>query len=180
MGLQTGSQLAVTKKAVIDPSNLKIVAYEVDGPLLNVKPSLIRIADVRELSNIGMIVDSSEEFIAVDDVISIEKIYKLNFNLVGLNVVDEAKHRLGKVINYSVDTSSFVVQQLNVRRGVLKSLADPELLVHRSQIIEITDTTITVRSTAQKIENTAKNQQLNYLNPFRQPTATVDNQKELG
>ena len=67
MGLQTGTRLATTKSPVIDPSNLKIIAYEVDGPLLVEHPSFIRIADVRELSNVGMIIDSSDEFIGVHD-----------------------------------------------------------------------------------------------------------------
>jgi hypothetical protein len=73
MGLQTGTSLAKTKNPIIDPANLKIVAYEVDGPLLSERPSFIRIADVRELSNVGMIIDSNDEFIGLDDVIQIKK-----------------------------------------------------------------------------------------------------------
>lgn len=179
MGLQTGAELAVTKRPIIDPANLKIIAYEVEGPLLNTRPSLIRIQDVRELGSIGMIIDSSDEFVGVDDVIAIGKIYKLNFDLVGLNVIDESKHKLGKVSDYSVDASSFVVQQLTVKRGVIKSFSESELLIHRSQIIEITDTTVTVRSTTTKIHHEIKKEQLNYLNPFRQTPAAIDNQKEL-
>ena len=34
LGLQTGSELARTKEAVIDPANLKILAYELSGPLI--------------------------------------------------------------------------------------------------------------------------------------------------
>ncbi|HEU4831030.1 MAG TPA: hypothetical protein VFS65_02575, partial [Candidatus Saccharimonadales bacterium] len=56
MGLQTGTQLATTKSPIIDPSNLKIVAYELEGSLLTEHPSLLRIADVRELGDVGMIV----------------------------------------------------------------------------------------------------------------------------
>lgn len=177
MGLQTGAKLASTKRPVIDPANLKIVAYEVEGPLLNTKPSLIRIADVRELSDIGMIIDSNDEFIEVNDVIAIEKIYKLNFNLVGLNVIDEAKHKLGKVADYTVDASSFIIQQINVRRGVLKSLSESELLIHRTQIIEITDTTITVRTAIQKMQQVEIDNKLNYLNPFRQTSSATDNRE---
>lgn len=175
MGLQTGTKLATTKSPVIDPASLQIVAYEVEGPLLVERPSFIRIADVRELSDVGMIIDSSDEFVGLSDVISIEKIYRLNFALVGLTVIDQAKHKLGKVSNYSVDSSSFIIQQLNVTRGGLKSLSETELLVHRSQIVEINDKSIIVRTTLQKLQPIEKPAQLNYLNPFRATTPQPEN-----
>ncbi len=176
MGLQTGTKLAVTKTPIIDPSNLMIVAYEVDGPLLSERPSFIRIADVRELSDIGMIIDSNDEFIGVKDVVAIQKIYDLGFKLLGLSVVDESKHKLGKVSDYTVDSSDFVIQQLNVARSVMRSLTETSLLVHRSQIIEINDTTITVRNTAKKLEPIKDAPKMAYLNPFRSSnTPQTDN-----
>lgn len=175
MGLQTGTRLAVTKLPIIDPSNLKIVAYEVDGPMIVERPSMIRIADVRELSNVGMIIDSNDEFIGVDDVVSIQKLYKLNFRLLGLIVIDETKHKLGKIEDYSIDTDSFIIQQLQVRQGLLKSLANTELLIHRSQIIEINDRNIIVRTAAKKLEPIEKLNKLTYMNPFRSQSPQTNN-----
>lgn len=166
MSLQTGTKLAITKSPIIDPSNLKIMAYEVDGPMLNERPSFIRIADIREFSSVGLIVDSNDEFIGVKDVISIQKLHELGFQLIGMKVVDEFKQKLGKVYDYSLDANGFIIQQLNVKPGGLKSLADTELLVHRSQIIEINNQNIIVKTAARKLApiNTDK---LTYLNPFR-------------
>jgi len=175
MGLQTGTKLATTKTPVIDPSNLKILAYELDGPLLVDRPSYLRTADIRELSNIGMIVDSSEEFIARDDVIAIKKVCDLNFNLLGLNVVDDKKRKLGKVSDFTVDTNSFVIQQISVKRGVLKSLSETDLLIHRSQILEISDYQIIVKSPTKKVAAIEKFQELTYLNPFRQSSPQTEN-----
>jgi uncharacterized protein YrrD len=175
MGLQTGTRLAVTKIPIIDPSNLKIIAYEVNSPLLAEHPSFIRIADVRELSDIGMIIDSNDEFIGIKDVVSVQKIYELGFKLIGLSVVDEIGHKLGKVNDYSLDTDSFIIQQLNVKRGIIKSLGDTELLIHRSQIVEINDYVITVRTTAKKLEPITKPSHLTYLNPFRSSTPQTNN-----
>lgn len=175
MGLQTGTQLAVTKSPIIDPSNLKILAYEVDGPLLSEKPAFIRIADVRELSNMGMIVDSNDEFVKIDDIIALKKIYDLKFKLNGLNVIDQNKHKLGKVSDYNIDTDSFVIQQLHVKRGVIKSLSETESLVHRSQIIEISDYAITVRTAIEKLAPITKSTQLTYMNPFRSSTPQAHN-----
>lgn len=177
MSLQTGSELARTKVPVIDPRTLTIVAYEVEGALLDEHPSLLRLEDVRELSNIGMIVDSSDEFIGLGDVIKIKAVHELHFQLIGMNVIDDHKRKLGKVSDYSIDAGSFILQQLNVKRPLLKSFGDAEFLIHRSQITEINDTTIIVRSGAQKTEESVKDVVRNYTNPFRQGSAqpeTID------
>lgn len=174
MGLQTGSKLAETKIPIIDPSNLKIVAYQVDGPLLSHRPAILLIADVRELSDIGMIIDSNDEFIGIDDVILVKKIYDLNFNLIGMDVFDDKKHKLGKINNYSVDVNSFIIQQLNVKQSIFKSLTEADLLVHRSQIIEINNKSIIVKSTAQSINASVERNQSNYINPFRAASPQID------
>lgn len=167
MGLQTGTKLAQTASPLIDPANLRIMAYTVEGPLLSVHPSFIRMADVRELSDIGMIIDSSDEFINLQDVIKIKELYDLGFHLIGLNVVDETKHKLGKVDDYSLDSSSFVIEQINVRRGMIRSLTDTSLLIHRSQIIEINNKQIVVKTTVKRPEAVIQPEHRSYINPFR-------------
>ena len=174
MGLQTGTRLAMTKRPIIDPANLKIVAYEVEGPLLSEKPSFIRIADVRELSDIGMIIDSSDEFIGVEDVIQIKKIIDLGFQLIGMSVIDESKRKLGKVDSYNVDTDSFKIQQLNVHQNAIKSITGTGLLIHRSQIIEINNQNIIVKSATSKLEPIKQPEKMTYINPFRSSTVRPD------
>lgn len=173
MSLQTGTRLAHTGAALIDPANLKIVAFELEGPLLQEHPSFLRVADIRELSGVGMIIDSSDELLALDDVIKIKALYELGFKLIGMNVIDEHKKKLGKVDNYTVNTSSYVISQLNVRHGILRGLADTGLLIHRSQIIEINDNAIIVKSTAKKVsaQPVMEATRHDYVNPFRQPNA---------
>ncbi len=167
MGLQTGAELARISHPVIDPKDLHILAYEVEGPQLDAHPSLLRIADVREFSDIGVIVDSSDEFVSPDDIIKLGDIYKLHFQLEGLTVRDENKHKLGKVEGYTIETGDFVIQQLNVKRPLLKSLGDTHLLIHRSQIIEINDKEIIVHSHGEIPEPALEKIHKTYVNPFR-------------
>ncbi len=167
MGLQTGSELARTARAIIDPGTLQIVAYELTGPLLNTQPSLLRIADVREFSDIGVIVDSSEEFVSPDDIIKLSEVYKLNFSLTGMPVIDEKRRKLGKVDSYTIDSGSFLIQQLSIKRPLLKSLNDAQLLIHRSQITEINNTEIVVHSETKPAEPVLHNVRGDYVNPFR-------------
>ena len=170
MGLQTGTRLAIVKEPVIDPANLKIIAYQVDGILLSENPSFIRIADIREISGFGMIIDSNDEFVGLDDVIKIKEIYEMGFKLIGLNVIDQVKNKLGKVESYNIDSNTFVIQQLNIKPGFLRGLSEASLLVHRSQIIEINNREIIVKAAAKKLEPLLKPDQMTYINPFRSTT----------
>jgi hypothetical protein len=167
MGLQTGSELARTSKAIVNPKTLEIVAYELEGPLLDEVPSLLRIADVREFSDIGIIVDSSDEFVGLDDIIKLKEIYDLDFSPVGMHVIDENRHKLGKVDSYTIETGAFLIQQLLVKHPLLKSLNDAHLLIHRTQITEINDHEIIVHSQAEIPEPALETMRHSYTNPFR-------------
>lgn len=174
MGLQTGSELARTSKPVIDPKTLEIVAYELTGPLLNEHPSLLRVVDVREFSDVGLIVDSSDEFVGLDDIIKLHEVYELHFSPIGMTVIDEKRHKLGKVDNYTIETGGFVIQQLIIKRPLLKSLNDTHLLVHRTQITEINDTEIIVHSQAEIPDPVLDSMRSSYTNPFRKKSQQAE------
>jgi len=168
MSLQTGTALAVTGKPIIDPDRLRVVAYELEGPLLVERPAFLRVDEIRELGSVGIIIDSSDELIGLHDVITLERLYELGFNLVGLSVIDEEGRKLGKVADYSVDTLDFVIKQLQVNRGLLKSLANTALLINRSQIVTVTDTKVIVKSMAHKeAQPVLEAIRHDYVNPFR-------------
>lgn len=165
MSLQTGAELARTKSVLVDPRDLTIVAYELEGHMLDSHPSFIRPTDIRELSNLGFIVDSSDEFVGLDDVIKIKQVHEFNFALVGLDVINESNKKLGKVTGFTIDSSSFSIQQLNVKRPLLKSFNEPDFLVHRSQIVKVNNTFVQVKSTSEKASDAVPIRE--YTNPFR-------------
>ena len=168
MSLQTGTRLAHTAKPIIDPANLRIVAYEVEGPLLAENPSFMRTADIREYGRLGMIIDSNDELIGLDDVIHIKQLVELKFPLIGLQVIDDQKRQLGKVDDYTLDTGDFLIQQINVRRGLIKGITDTGFLVNRSQIIEINNNAIIVKSPSVKsVEPVMQAIRGEFVNPFR-------------
>lgn len=173
MGLRTGGEIAKTGRAVIDSASLTVLAYEVEDHHLDSEVRLLRIADIRELSDLGFIIDSIDELVQPEDVIKLNDIYELNFHVIGMNVTDEKKRKLGKVIDFTLETGNFVIQQLTVRRPLFRSLNDTELLIHRSQIIEINNDAIVVHSEA-KVPEKALNEVVgSYVNPFRKPKSTA-------
>lgn len=180
LSLHVGGKIAQTVAPIIDPSNLKIIAYKITGPTIGGEVGdIMQMVSVREFSSIGMIVDSSDDFVFADDVIKLKDILSLNFDLIGLKVQTKKGAKLGKVIDYIVDTSNFQVAQIVVKRPTLKSLVDPELLIAYSQIVEVTDYEIIVKSEEEKLKKAAAKQEFtpNFVNPFReQQFAPVDNQ----
>lgn len=175
MSLQTGTKLGTLSQAIIDPATLGVVAYELDGPLLTERPAFLRTADIREYSKIGMIIDSADEIIGNDDIIKQKHLFEQRFTPVGMQVIDDRGQKLGKVEDYTLDTLPFVIQQLSVKHGFFKSLSDTGKLIHRSQIIEINDTAIIVKSpTVTAIEPVMQSIRSDFVNPFRKPSSQVE------
>ena len=181
LSLHVGGMIAQTREAVVDPEDLKIVAYTLEGPLIKNDPEvgdILDVNDVREMSETGLIVDSSDRFTTRDDVIRFDKIMSLGFNLIGLKVVTPDGKKLGKVIDYTVDTSTFMVYQLIVQRPFMSSLIDPELTINRSQIVEIDDYKVTIKHDKTQIkvpkatEKEPEEFVPNFVNPFRKPAYT--------
>ena len=116
LSLHVGGEIARTKRAIIDPEDLKIIAYTLEGAIIQNDPevgNILDLADVRELSEKGFIVDSADVFTTRDDVVKLDEIMSLDFNLVGLKVVDQRGKKLGKIVDYTIDSGSFMVYKLS-------------------------------------------------------------------
>lgn len=169
MALQTGSQLAVAGEPVIDPRNLQIVAYHLEANVFSKEKMLLRIAEIRELSRLGYIIDSGEDFILPDDVIKIKEILDLDFHLKGIKVVDKNGKNVGKVVDFTINLATFTIQQLIVKRSLFLRLSDTELTIPTQKIIEITDEKIVIDNEIEEIQTRSKKEDFvpNFTNPFR-------------
>jgi len=168
MSLQTGTELARTVDVVIDPRSMKVTAFYVDGPLLEAHPSVLHPADIREFSDIGFIVDNSERLMSMEGLVRLQAIIDLGFKLRGMKVIDERKHKLGKVTDYIVEPDGFTIQQLYTQAPFLRNLSTATHVIRRSQIIAVRKDVIVVKSpaiteTSEPISQTAQS----FTNPFR-------------
>lgn len=179
MSLQTGGRLAVATEPIVDPKNLDVIAFYCEGPLVNFKPAILHTADIREFGELGLIVNDSENIMPLGDLVRLQGIIEHHFELIGKKVVDTTGHKLGKVNNYVVDTGSFKVMKFSVKRPLLHSLQDSELIIDRQQIRKITDDQIVVA--APTVEEKVKVSVLpraHIQNPFRQaPAENADSSK---
>lgn len=174
LSLHVGGPVAWVYSEIVDPEKLKIVAFYVEGPAIKNDPEagdIMEASDVREFSNMGMIVDSTDDFVEEGQVKKLDKILALNFSLFGLKVVTKKGTKLGKIADFVVDTDNYMVHQLVVKRPVVKAFLDPELIIPRREILEIDDYKIVVKDEEEKIRKRATHEDFvpNFVNPFREP-----------
>ncbi len=182
MSLQTGTAVAQTTGAIIDPRRLHIVAFSCEGRTLDVKPAIIHTNDIREVSDIGFIIDNSDAIMDPKELVRLKEIIDFHFQLPGIRVVDNHGKKLGTVTDYATDTLSFLIHKLHVKRPLLTSLGTAELIVDRSQIIEVTNKQIVVRAATAEEKNSipmvVSMQPFN--NPFRKPQAGMTDRNQSG
>jgi len=179
LSLHVGGEVARTERAIIDPDNLKIIAYTVDGAIIHNDASIgniLDLSDVREISDDGLVINSVDVFTTRKDVVKLDKIMDLEFDLIGLKVVDQKGKKIGKIIDYTIDSGSFMVYQLIVQRPVMASFLDPQLTINRSQIVEIDDFKVTIKNSSSQVKVKKSKEKPseedfvpNFVNPFRKP-----------
>ena len=168
LSLHTASRIAEVKGLVVDPNFLKVVAFEISA--VSSKQSLfLEASSVREFSKMGMIVDSDEEFVEKDDVIKLKETIDLGFSLDNMKVVSKKKAMLGRIEDFIINTEDFQIMQLIVKRPIYKALIDPELVIGRSDIHEINDSEIIVKSEEGTIMKKSGTLDFvpNFVNPFK-------------
>ncbi len=169
LSMQSTSSVGAVSQPIVDPADCKIIGFFLSGPLVDRGANILDTKSIREYSRYGMVIDSINELVNPDDVIKISKVLELNFNLIGLKVETKKGTKLGKVSDYTVTSEDYMVQQIIVKRPIIKSLVDPELTIPRKEIIEITDDKIIVKDEESVIKKKAANEDFipNFVNPFR-------------
>lgn len=178
MSLQTGMQIGATHQAIIDPRRLIVVAFYCEGPRISFRPAVVHTSDIREFSSVGMIIDSADSIMPLDDLVRLQEIVDFNFELIGKPVVEEDGQKLGSVVDFTIDTTSFAIAKLHVKQAIWRSFGFSELLIDRSQVKSITDKKIIVKRADMPNGEIAEGQRRQLItNPFRKPKAqaqTID------
>ena len=170
LSVQAGGIIAYVSSTIVDPNDLKVIAFRLTGPLVNQSQAdILDVQSIREYSSLGIVIDDIDELVTDDDVIKISKILELNFDLLNLKVETKKGSKLGQIIDFTANADNFLVQQIIVKRPIMKRLVDPELTIPRKEIVEVTDYKIIVRDEEKTIKKRAENEDFvpNFVNPFR-------------
>lgn len=172
LSVRAGGRVSTVAEAIVDPDQLKIIAFRLRGGAVSAAgPNLLAVSSLREYSPYGFVIDDLNELVAEDEIVRLSEVLKLNFSLVGLKVESKRGTKLGKLADFTVSTDDFLVQQLLVHRPALKAFLDPELIIPRREIVEVTDYKVIIKDEEQKIREKAAKEDFipNFVNPFRNP-----------
>ena len=169
LSVQAGGPIGQIANPIVNPDNLQVIAFKLTGPVIDPAVSILATHSIREYSNLGMVIDSVDELVSPSDIVKIEQVLQLNFDLLTLKVETKKGSKLGHLVDFTINSDDFLVQQIIVRRPIMKRLMDPELTISRKEIVEVTDYKIIVKDEEKTIKSRAENEDFvpNFVNPFR-------------
>lgn len=144
MSLRTGGAIAVTKQPIINPSNLKIEGFYCEDRFEKKQPVLLT-QDIRDLLSQGFVVDDHEALTDPEELVRLKEILTLKFQVLGKPVHTVSGEKIGKVIDWAAESTTFYIQKLYVGQSLLKSLSNGQLSIDRTQIVEITNKKIVIQ-----------------------------------
>lgn len=169
LSIQAGGKIANIASSIVDPDKLKIVAFRLEGPIINSTNEILAPSSIREYSQMGIVIDDADELVSAEDIVRIKNVLAYNFDLIGLKVETKKGVKLGQVINFTVTIDDFVIQQIVVKRPLSKRFIDPELTIHRREVVEITNQKVIIKDEKKtaKAHSSKEDFVPNFVNPFR-------------
>jgi len=131
---------------VINPANGEIVAFFAhrNHKLLLPTTDILRVAT-------GVVwIENTEAFAAVDEIVRIHDIIKINIPIFGSKVFTVSRQYLGEVVNFQFETNGWVLTKLDVAKKIL-TISTERKLINSSQIVRIKPTEITVRDAVVRV-----------------------------
>ncbi|MDR0980029.1 MAG: hypothetical protein LBM12_02675 [Candidatus Nomurabacteria bacterium] len=139
---RSGDTVALVEGLIIDPRSFTLAAFQVNTG--EREPSYLVADSVAEITlRHGIFFTDTDAVSKLSELPRLQEVLNLGFNLLKLPVRtsgDEklTSQKLGSVADFVVDSLSFAVFQVIVKRGIFGSFL-PELAIGRGQIIELTN-----------------------------------------
>ncbi len=150
VSLQTGQKVAQLDKPIINRSNLELMAFYCQSGYFRQRGPVILSRDIRQINRDCLVIDSVDEIENPQEIVRLQEVIRENFDPKGRIVVNETGIRLGKVTDYNINLQTNLIQKLYVKPSAFKHLVINNLVIDRSQIVDISDRQITVRDATVK------------------------------
>jgi uncharacterized protein YrrD len=148
LSLRTSSQVAATIAPIINPNNLKIEGFYCQ--VGRNQPILVS-QDVRDILPQGLVINDQDVLTDPEELVRLKRVLDINFQLIGKQVVTTDKQKLGKVDDYATETESLMIKKLYVAQPLFRNFSGGNLVVDRTQIVEITDKKIIVQDISARV-----------------------------
>lgn len=148
LSLRTGGQVATAIAPVINTKNLKIEGFYCEDSL-DKRHLILLSQDVREAGRRGFIVDDYDVLAEPDDLVRLQDVLEVAFDLIKKPVETVSREKVGKVADYATEMTTLYVQKLYVSQPIWKNLTGGSLSVDRTQIHEVTPKHIVINDLLQ-------------------------------
>jgi sporulation protein YlmC with PRC-barrel domain len=151
LSIRVGGRIGKVLQPIINPNNLHIDGFYVQPS--NRKERLIVLdMNIRDFSGKGIIVDDHTSLSEPEELVRLQSIIEIDYSLIGKAVLVN-KRKVGKVRDFSIDTSSLFVQKMYVQPPLWKNVAVNELIFDCKNIVEVTDKYIAFRGPEVRVKD---------------------------
>ncbi len=151
LSLRIGGPVARVVSPIINPNNLYIEGWHVVDNRSG-EDLILLSQEIRDVMSQGLVINDVDALSPIEDLVRLQKILDLDFELLKLKVQSQSGKRYGKVSDFAFETQNFFVQKLYVAPS-LRAFSGGTLSVDRSQIIEITNRRIIIEDPTEKSKN---------------------------
>ncbi len=149
LSIHAGQPIANVSSLLIKAQNLSIAGFycqQTGGE----PPTILQPTDIREINKNGLIINHEEDFSAPEDLLRLQDVVEMNFQLLGKPVITESKKKLGKVTNFVIDETSWKIVKLHVTRPAWKAVFNSALIIDRIHIVSVSQQKIVVKDATVK------------------------------
>ena len=140
LSIRSGGRIGTVIRPIINPHNLHIDGFYCQLANATIPVVLLDIY-IRDIGPKGIIIDDHDNLSTPEELIRLQPILKLQYELVGKQAAVNKK-RIGKIIEFAVDNSSWFIQKLYVQPKLWNNFGQERLTFDRVSILEVTDTTV--------------------------------------
>jgi sporulation protein YlmC with PRC-barrel domain len=151
LSLRTGTPVARITKPLVNPNNLKVEGFFCQSNDDRRKQFILLYQDIRDIIPQGFVVNDVDVLTDPAELVRLQEVIKINYELLGKPVVTSSKDKLGKITDYALETTTMFVQKLYVSQSILKNLAGGNLGIDRTQIVEVNDRRVIVNDLQQHV-----------------------------
>jgi len=149
LSLRTSAPVATIIGPIINPDNLKIEGFYCQDRF-DKRQLVLLCQDIRDVLPQGYVINDHDMLAEPEELVRLQKVMELDFQLIAKPVVTMSKVKVGKVSDYAVETETMSIQKIYVAQSILKSLTGGSLSVDRNQINEITPRRIIINDLLKK------------------------------
>ncbi len=156
LSLRQGSSIGIVGKILLEKTNLRVRLLVVDvfgqkesGYLL---PDDIRLSEDKKI-----IIDSEEKLSNKEDLIRDQATIEQELTLFDLPVITLSGKKLGRVENYAFDSTNYLATKIYVQTSILKNLIHDNLIIDRSDIVDVKPDKLIVRDAYASDKQVARN-----------------------